>query len=93
MISEYYDSESLINVLKSHVLPEEVDKIDWNRVIEDGELFPHLINGVDRCYIYSVPAQSMEITVFVHPTVCTEVYYDAWTSKDVYMGRAEGEIW
>lgn len=93
MMSDFYDEEELINVLKSHLLPEDENYPNWDKVIREGEIYPHEMNGVDGCYIYSVPTHSdMNITVFVHPFVCSEVYYDAWTSKDVYMGRDTGQI-
>ena len=93
MMSEYYDKESLINVLQSHILEEERSSINWDAVIDDGEIYPHSINEVDGCYIYQVTTLSGFVVMFVHPTICTEVYYDGWTPKEVYMGRAEGEIW
>ena len=92
MMSEYYSKEELINVLKLHLLAEDADKCDWDKIIDDGEIYPHPIEEVDGCYIYEIPG-SMNITIFVHPLVCTEVYYDAWTGKEVYMGREAGEIW
>lgn len=91
-MSEYYSKEDLINILKIHLLAEDADRVNWDKVIEDGEVYPHNIEGVDGCFIYQVPC-SMDMTIFVHPLICQEVYYDAWTSKDVYMGRAGGEIW
>lgn len=93
MMSEYYDKESLINVLKLHLLPEVAETVNWNAVIEDGEIYPYSVNGIDGCYIYEVKTINGGVTVFVHPIICTEVYYDGWTPKDVYMNRAEGEIW
>ena len=93
MMSEFYDKDQLINVLQSHILENERSSVDWNRVIEDGEIYPNLIKGVTGCYIYQVTTISGFVTVFVHPTICTEVYFDGWTPKEVYMGRQQGEIW
>ena len=93
MISEFYDEESLINVLKAHLLPEDVKTINWESVINNGEIYPNSIQGVDGCYIYQVDCVNGFVVVFVHPTICTEVYYDAWTPKEVYMNRQKGEIW
>lgn len=93
MISDFYDKESLIDVLKLHLLPEDAETVDWNSVIEDGDIYPHTIKNISGCYIYQVTTINGFVTVFVHPTICTEVYFDAWTPKDVYMGRTEGEIW
>lgn len=92
-MSEYYDKESLINVLKSHLLPEDAENVNWNAVIEDGEIYPYPIKGVDGCFVYEVNSINGFVVVFVHPTVCIELYFDAWTPKEVYMNRAEGEIW
>ena len=93
MYSEYYSKDSLINVLKTHLLEQDINRVDWDSVINDGEIYPKPVEGVSGCYIYSIPAQDSSITVFIHPTVCTELYFDAWTDKEVYMGRKEGEIW
>jgi hypothetical protein len=93
MMSEYYTKDELINVLKSHLLPEDATTVDWNHVVDDGEIYPKMINDVDGCYIYQINTINGFIVIFVHPTICVETYFDAWTPKDVYMGRAEGEIW
>lgn len=92
MMSEYYNKESLINILKLHLLPEDADKVNWDKVIDDGEIYPNSMEGVENCFIYEIPCSPF-ITVFIHPLICQEVYYDAWTGKDVYMGREAGEIW
>lgn len=94
MMSEYYSKDELIQVLKKHLLPENAVHVDWEHVIDDGEIYPNMMEGVNGCYIYNVPSiTGYGITVFVHPMICTEVYFDAWTDKEVYMGRKEGEIW
>lgn len=92
-MSEYYSRDDLITILKSHLLQEDADKVDWNKVIADGEIYPNTIEGVDNCYIYEVPTGDLSVTMFVHPLICQEVYFDGWTGKEVYMGREEGEIW
>ena len=97
MMSEYYSEEDLIKVLSNHIPSIEFNtifnSIDWKAVIEDGEIYNGVIEGTSNPYIYSVPMLDGELTVFVHPMICTEVYFDAWTDKEAYMGRKEGEIW
>lgn len=86
MKSDYYSDSDLINVLKSHLLPEDVKNADFNSIIADGEIYPHAINGVTGCYIYGIKGLSFnEFTVFVHPTICIEVFFDPFQTKEMYM--------
>lgn len=94
MMSEYYSKEDLIQVLQSHLMPEQINLVNFDEVVEDGEIYDGIIEGVNNPYIYEIPVPTAyNITVFVHPMICTEIYFDAWTGKEVYMGRKEGEIW
>lgn len=86
MMSEYYSKDDLITVLKSHVLADDWDKINFDSVIENGEIYPHEIEGVNGCYIYYVIGSTIQgHTIFVHPMVCTEVYFDPFQTKEMYM--------
>lgn len=97
MMSEYYSEDELIKVLSIHIPELEFNtvfnSIDWKAVIDDGEIYDGVIEGVTNPYIYSVPMSDGNLTSFVHPIICTEIYWDAWTGKEVYMGREAGEIW
>lgn len=85
MMSDYYDEEALINVLKSHLQESDVDAVDWKAVIDDGEVYEGMINNVSNPFIYEVPSRELNITVFVHPQICSEVYWDAWDSKEDWL--------
>lgn len=93
MMSMYYSKEDLIELLKKHITPEDAKRIDWDAVIEDGEVYHKKMKGISGTFIYDVAINDKSlITVFVHPFICTEVDYDAWSPKSVYMGYARGDI-
>ena len=85
MMSEYYSKEELISILKVHILPEYQDKVNWDKIINDGEIYPHDINNISGTYIYDVDCIEGWITVFVHPMICIEVFYDPFQRKEKYM--------
>lgn len=92
MMSEYYDKETLINVMKDHILEDEYDKINWDQVINDGEVYPHSIEGISGCFIYEIPPVSgdLYLVLFIHPLLPIEVFYDAWNRKYMYMDGTIG---
>ena len=85
MISDYYDKTALIRVLEEYIIETERSRVDWERVISDGEVYPYPVQGVDGCFIYQIDAPSGSIVVFVHPMVCTDLYFDHVGTKQEYM--------
>ena len=70
-------------------MPEDLDRVDWNHVIDDGEIYDGTVKGVQNPYIYEVPG-AVNIVYFVHPQICAEVYWDAWISKETFMKHEDG---
>lgn len=85
MMSDYYKKEDLITLFKQHILPIHREKVNYDKVISEGEIYPKMINGVTGTYIYEVDCIEGNITVFVHPTICVEIFYDPFQSKEMYM--------
>ena len=94
MLPPYVDKETVIATLKTHLTESDKNKVDWEAVIADGEIYPHKMNGIEGCFIYNVETPTNGfVTEFLHPITGTIVYFDPFTDKEVYMGRKEGEIW
>ena len=91
VMSEYYDKQSLINRLDEFITESDKSRIDWDSVIEDGEVYHGLINGVTDSYIYEIKAPSCNMVVIMHPMICTEIWFDHVQSKEQYM-RGEAII-
>ena len=60
--------------------------------INDGEVYPHSIEGISGCFIYEIPPVSgdLYLVLFIHPLLPIEVFYDAWNRKYMYMDGTIG---
>lgn len=93
MLPPYIDKETVIATLKTHLTETDKTLVDWEAVIADGEIYPHKVNGIEGCFIYSVRTPSNGfVTEFLHPITGSIVDYDPFVDKEVYMGRKEGVI-
>lgn len=89
-MSDYYSKEDLIWELTRELSSKAQNMNDWDKIIEEGQIYKGVVNGVTNPYIYEINTRDGVYCAFVHPLICSVIFTGGWADQETFLNHEDG---